>query len=191
MNEQDKNGVNEWVCSLLNVPELLLVVVVQQKGQMVFKQIKQIANYSCYLSLIIGSFFILSLHISLRQNALHFCAILLFSLCTVLSAELHSLCSLAICAFLIYPCFRIVVVVCFLLIRFVSFIIYVSFFFVTCCAFGWGLALLAITSNQLKLLCSFFHSLSLSWSSFLSLSLPAHIHVFSSGIMRIGQSDIF
>lgn len=38
--------------------------VVEQKGQMVFKQIKQIANYSCYLSLIIGSFFILSLHIS-------------------------------------------------------------------------------------------------------------------------------
>lgn len=47
---------------------------VQQKGQMVFKQIKQIANYSCYLSLIIGSFFILSLHISLllQRYALHF-----------------------------------------------------------------------------------------------------------------------
>lgn len=38
------------------------------KGQMVFKQIKQIANYSCYLSLIIGSFFILSLHISLLRR---------------------------------------------------------------------------------------------------------------------------
>lgn len=59
-------GATIWVDRETQGAEMLCVCgnVAQQKGQMVFKQIKQIANYSCYLSLIIGSFFILSLHIS-------------------------------------------------------------------------------------------------------------------------------
>lgn len=89
--------------------QCFVAVVVQQKGQMVFKQIKQIANYSCYLSLIIGSFFILSLHISLRRCTSFslFC-----SLWTVLhgtlSVKVRRLSVFSDCCFVSFNSFRFV-----------------------------------------------------------------------------------
>lgn len=82
-----------------------VAAAVQQKGQMVFKQIKQIANYSCYLSLIIGSFFILSLHISLLQRyALHFRSIP--SICSLFISCLFHVCFVLFCSvYCLWLCF--------------------------------------------------------------------------------------
>lgn len=110
-----------WQTRVQRVRDSRLCAVVQQKGQMVFKQIKQIANYSCNLSLIIGSFFILSLHISFAS----------FSPFRFDGFYLHSW-ILSLC-----------VACSILLLFFNSFVHYFPF--------GWGQALLAITSNKLKL----------------------------------------
>lgn len=94
---------------VLCTSQCFVAVVVQQKGQMVFKQIKQIANYSCYLSLIIGSFFILSLHISLRRCTSFS---LFFSLWTVLhgtlSVKVRRLSVFSDCCFVSFNSFRFV-----------------------------------------------------------------------------------